>query len=171
MQISAIYPFYPIFGVFFTLLICLLYGLLRSLHDGQCLNVPWIKNKSGLELSFIFLALVFCFQMCFMISILVLVNEYPETETLVFKNGRLIWAALSELPCVENIGKNYIDSNIICGFQISFGVIFATMLFIEREKRKQMGSVQSQNKQLKKCDADILELKAQIAALRNQGVF
>ena len=42
---------------------------------------------------------------------------------------------------------------------------------IEREKRKQMGSVQLQNKQLKKCDADILELKAQIAALRNQGVF
>ena len=171
MQISALYPFYPIFGVFFTILICSLYGLLRSLHDGQCLNVPWIKIKSGLELSIIFLAVVFCFQMCFIISILVLVNEYPDTETLVFKSGRLVWSALSKLPCVENIGKNYIDVNIICGFQISFGVIFAILLFIEKEKRKEISSVQSQNKQLQKCDSDILELKAQIAALRNQGVF
>ena len=105
------------------------------------------------------------------ISILVLVNEYPDTETLVFKSGRLVWSALSKLPCVENIGKNYIDINIICGFQISFGVIFAILLFIEKQNREEMSSVQSQNKQLQKCDSNILELKAQIAALRNQGVF
>ena len=47
VQISALYPFYPIFGVFFTIVICSLYGLLRSLHDGQCLKCALDKNQIG----------------------------------------------------------------------------------------------------------------------------
>ena len=69
------------------------------------------------------------------ISILVLVNEYPDTETLVFKNGRLIWSALSELPCVENIGKNYIDVNIICGFHLESFLQFCSLQKKRRGRR------------------------------------
>ena len=75
-----------------------------------------------------------------MVIIIVLVNKYPTTSTYVFQDRKLTMKTLSNLPIVQNIGKEVTgrfiqlaNANVICAVEIFFGIAFLSFLFMFKQ--------------------------------------
>ena len=88
----------------------------------------------------ILLSVMYVIHLFFMIAIITIANNCTEMETFVFQDGNLVTRKLSDLPIVQNIGKEVdggflqiANANVICGVQISLGIIFASLFFLTKK--------------------------------------